>query len=51
MPDQAYKIAGSCVGALILTVMIGQFHFSWNDSVLMFLALAAIFYFTIESAT
>jgi hypothetical protein len=48
MTDQAYRILGSCAGALVLTVMVSQFSLSWNDTILMFGAFAAICYFTIE---
>jgi hypothetical protein len=48
MTDRAYKILGCCAGALILTVMTSQFHLSWNDAFLLFLAFAAICYFAID---
>jgi hypothetical protein len=44
--SMSYRILGCGAAALVLTVMIGQFHFSFNDSVLMFAAFFAIAYFT-----
>lgn len=51
MRNLAFKIMASGAVALILTVMLGQFRLSWNDTSLLFMGLFAMCYFTAEKTS